>query len=53
MVAVVSVDVYPFLTFSNLSCQLDDTGIGHDSAMLGVEVCPYSDFWWCRFFQSP
>ena len=28
MVAVISVDVYPFLAFSDLTCQLQDTGIG-------------------------
>ena len=53
VVAMVSVDVYPFLTFSDLPCQLDDTGIGHDSAMLCLKVCHYSDFWWCRFFHGP
>ena len=28
MVAVVSVDAYPFLTFSDLTCRLEDMGIG-------------------------
>ena len=28
MVAVISVDVYPFLSFSDLTCHLEDTGIG-------------------------
>ena len=28
MVAVISVDAYPFLAFSDLTCNLDDTGIG-------------------------
>ena len=28
MVAVISVDAYPFLTFSDLTCHLEDTGIG-------------------------
>ena len=28
MVAVISVDVYLFLAFSDLTCHLDDTGIG-------------------------
>ena len=28
VVAVVSVDAYPFLTFSDLACYLEDTGIG-------------------------
>ena len=27
-VAVISVDAYPFLTFSDLTCPLEDTGIG-------------------------
>ena len=27
VVAVISVDVYPFLTFSDLTCHLHDTGI--------------------------
>ena len=27
VVAVISVDVYPFLTFSDLICHLEDTGI--------------------------
>ena len=28
VVAVISVDAYPFFAFSNLTCHLDDTGIG-------------------------
>ena len=28
MVAVTSVDAYPFLAFSDLTCLLEDTGIG-------------------------
>ena len=28
VVAVISVDVYPFLAFPDLTCQLQDTGIG-------------------------
>ena len=28
VVAVISVDAYPFLAFSNLNCHLEDTGIG-------------------------
>ena len=28
MVATISVHVYPFLAFSNLTCHLEDTGIG-------------------------
>ena len=28
VVAVISVDAYPFLAFSDLTCQLEDTGIG-------------------------
>ena len=28
MVAVISVDAYPFLVFSDLTCCLEDTGIG-------------------------
>ena len=28
MVAVISVDAYPFLAFSDLTCDLDDTGKG-------------------------
>ena len=28
MVAVISVDAYPFLGFSDLTCHLEDTGIG-------------------------
>ena len=28
MVAVISVDVYPFSAFSDLICHLEDTGIG-------------------------
>ena len=28
VVAVISVDAYPFLVFSDLSCHLKDTGIG-------------------------
>ena len=28
MVAVISVDAYPFLAFSNLTCHLEDMGIG-------------------------
>ena len=27
-VAVISVDAYPFLAFSDLTCHLEDTGIG-------------------------
>ena len=27
MVAVISVDAYPFLSFSDLTCHLEDTGI--------------------------
>ena len=27
MVAVISVDAYPFLSFSDLTCHLGDTGI--------------------------
>ena len=28
MVAVISVDAYPFLAFSDLTCHLEDMGIG-------------------------
>ena len=28
MVAVISVDTYPFLAFSDLICHCEDTGIG-------------------------
>ena len=28
LVAVISVDAYPFLAFSDLTCHLEDTGIG-------------------------
>ena len=28
VVAVISVAAYPFLAFSGLTCQLEDTGIG-------------------------
>ena len=28
LVAVISVDAYPFLAFSGLTCHLEDTGIG-------------------------
>ena len=28
VVAVISVDGYPFMTFSNLNCHLEDMGIG-------------------------
>ena len=28
MVAVISVDAYPFLAFSDLTCHLEDIGIG-------------------------
>ena len=28
MVAVISVDAYPFLAFSDLNCRLEDTRIG-------------------------
>ena len=28
MVAVLSVDAYPFLAFSDLTCHFEDTGIG-------------------------
>ena len=28
MAAVISVDAYPFLAFSELTCHLEDTGIG-------------------------
>ena len=28
VVDVISVDAYPFLAFSNLTCHLGDTGIG-------------------------
>ena len=28
VVAVISVDAYPFLAFSDLACHLEDTGIG-------------------------
>ena len=28
MVAVISVHAYPFFDFSDLTCHLDDTGIG-------------------------
>ena len=28
VVAVISVDAYPFLAFSDLICHLEDTGIG-------------------------
>ena len=52
VVAVVTVDVYPFLAFSDLSFHLDDTVIDHDSAMSRMEVCPYSYYWWCRFFRG-
>ena len=35
MVAVISVDAYPFLAFSGLTCHLEDTGIG----VFLVELC--------------
>ena len=28
VVAVISVDIYPFLAFSDLTCCVEDTGIG-------------------------
>ena len=28
MLAMISVDAYPFLVFSDLTCHLEDTGIG-------------------------
>ena len=28
VVAVISVDAYPFLAFSDLTCHLEDTGVG-------------------------
>ena len=28
VVAVISIDAYPFLTFSELTCHFEDTGIG-------------------------
>ena len=28
VVAVISVDAYPFLVFSDLTCHLEDTGVG-------------------------
>ena len=28
VVAVINVDAYPFLAFSELTCHLEDTGIG-------------------------
>ena len=28
VVVVISVDAYPFLAFSDLTCHLEDTGIG-------------------------
>ena len=28
VVAVISVDAYPFLAFSDLTCHFEDTGIG-------------------------
>ena len=28
LVAMISVDAYPFLAFSDLTCHLEDTGIG-------------------------
>ena len=28
VVAVISIDAYPFLAFSDLTCHLEDTGIG-------------------------
>ena len=28
MVSVISVDAFPFLDFSDLTCHLEDTGIG-------------------------
>ena len=28
VIAVISVDAYPFLAFSDLTCHLEDTGIG-------------------------
>ena len=40
------------LFFSDLSFHLDDTVIDHDSTMSRMEVCPYSYYWWCRFFQG-
>ena len=42
VVAVISVDVYPFLAFSDLTCHLEDTGIGvfwlHCAAWPNLEV---------------
>ena len=35
MAAVISVDAYPFLALSDLTCHLEDTGIGFLVALVG------------------
>ena len=42
VVAVISVDAYPFFSFSDLACDLEDTGIGvfwlHCATCANLEV---------------
>ena len=60
MIAVINVDVYAFLTYTDMICHLEDAGTGifslrllvkipkleiaTNSAMLRMEGCPYSFF---------
>ena len=38
MVAVINVDAYPFLAFSDLTCRLEDTGISFLVALCRLTV---------------
>ena len=57
VVAVISVDAYPFFSLSDLTCHLEDTGIGvscsHSIAWKCMEICPYSYFQLWRYFWDP
>ena len=51
MVAVISVDAYSFLAFSDLTCCLQDTVVL--VPCLCMEVRPYSFLRWCGYFWGP
>ena len=60
VITVISVDVYPFLAFLDLTCHLEETGIGFFGCNVPLDSKETklgsndheasSKFWWCGYF---
>ena len=50
VVSVISVDAYPYFAFSDLTCQLKDTGIG--VFWLHCAACDCSYAWSCSLCEG-